>query len=104
MFADVSDVPDLLVAMDTMTRAQADFDSLPSHIRKRFGNSPIELVDFLNDPQNDDEAIKLGFKVRNPESLALEQAKILQDQNVKETKTKTKGAGDTVPSTKSSED
>lgn len=90
VYADVSEIPDLLECMEIMSKAQQDFDNLPAQIRKRFGNSPVELVDFLNDSKNDEEAIKLGFKQRNKDSLALEQAKKLQEQNVQETKEKLK--------------
>lgn len=97
VYADVSEIPDLLECMEIMTRAQQDFDALPSHIRKRFGNSPTELVDFLNDSKNDDEAIELGFKTRNAQSVALQKAAEEQEKLVKATKQKAKGAGGAPP-------
>ena len=35
--------------------------ALPSDVRSRFGNNPAELLDFLNDNSNYDEAIRLGL-------------------------------------------
>lgn len=55
---------------DMLTRvnaAQAAFDSLPAAIRTRFGNDPGELLDFMDDPSNREEAVKLGL-VRRRES------------------------------------
>lgn len=64
VFADMSNIPDLTEAMTTVTNAQQAFNELPAETRKRFGNSPVELYNFLMNPKNDDEAIKLGFKTR----------------------------------------
>lgn len=63
-YADVSAIPDLQSALDQVTKAQQAFDDLPSNLRKRFGNSPVEMVNFLSDPKNDQEAISLGLKVK----------------------------------------
>jgi phage internal scaffolding protein len=41
--------------------AQYQFDQLPALIRDRFHNDPQEMLAFLNDPNNYDEAIKLGL-------------------------------------------
>jgi len=38
--------------------------ALPSDVRKRFSNDPAELIDFLADKKNDEEAIKLGLKIK----------------------------------------
>lgn len=65
-FADVSQIKDLHQSMIQVTKAQQLFDSLPSDLRLRFGNSPVEMVNFFNDPNNTDEAIKMGF-LKKPE-------------------------------------
>lgn len=73
-YADVTGIKDLLDSMSTVTRAQQTFNSLPAVLRKRFGNSPVEFVNFLDDPKNDAEAVKLGLKkYRLDEPLAREQ-------------------------------
>lgn len=87
VYADVSQIPDLLECMEIMTTAQQDFDKLPAEVRKRFGNSPVELVDFLNDKNNDEEAIKMGFKEK-PKKSDLDKALDSQNELIKELKTK----------------
>lgn len=52
---------DFQKAMNLIVNAQAMFDELPSDIRKRFDNSPEKLLTFFEDPNNRDEAIKLGL-------------------------------------------
>ena len=37
------------------------FNQLPAEIRKRFDNSPGMLLEFMEDPNNRDEAIELGL-------------------------------------------
>lgn len=41
--------------------AQHEFSMLPAHVRHRFGNDPGQLLDFLADEANYDEAVKLGI-------------------------------------------
>lgn len=62
MIADVSEIPDLLESMQTVTKAQQTFAQLPAHLRDRFGNSPVQLINFLQNPENDQEAVSLGLK------------------------------------------
>jgi len=65
-YADVSQIPNLGEAMMQVKEAEDAFSSLPASIRRRFGNSPVEMVSFLQDPQNDPEAIRLGLKNHKP--------------------------------------
>lgn len=65
-YADVSEIPDLAGALATVTHAQLTFDSLPAELRVRFGNSPVEMVNFLKDPANLEESIKLGLRDKKP--------------------------------------
>lgn len=65
-FADVSEIPDLLEAIKTVTSAQQTFDELPAELRRKFGNSPVNMVEYLQDPSNDIEAVKLGLKEYPP--------------------------------------
>lgn len=49
---------------DSILRAQeaeATFMSLPAVIRARFSNDPGQLIDFLANPNNGPEAVKLGL-------------------------------------------
>lgn len=61
-YADLSEIPkNLTSAMETVQKAQMAFDSLPSNVRERFGNSPESMMAFLSDKNNKEEAIKLGL-------------------------------------------
>jgi len=47
---------------DRLVRATKEaFMLLPSTIRDRFHNNPAKLLNFLEDPKNRDEAIKIGL-------------------------------------------
>ena len=59
-FGDVSGI-DFKEAQDLVAKAKSSFNDLPSEIRNRFKNSPQELLAFMDDPNNRDEAIKLGI-------------------------------------------
>lgn len=60
-YGDYTEVPDYRQSIEFIMHAQDQFDQLPAKIRKEFNNNPAELLDFLNDPANKDEAIRLGL-------------------------------------------
>lgn len=62
---DFSDIGDFQHCLDKIERAKAEFEALPSEIRSRFGNEPHSYVDFVLDPKNEEECIRLGLKVRH---------------------------------------
>lgn len=64
VYADVSQVPDLLTASTIVKGAQELFDSLGSRVRERFHNNPQEMINFLRDPQNHEEAVKYGLMTK----------------------------------------
>lgn len=67
MYGDFVDSPQSYQeALSAVFEAQAGFDALPSKVRQRFNNDPAELLAFLQDSANLDEAIKLGL-VEKPE-------------------------------------
>jgi len=61
-YGDFTGASDFHTMMQRVVAARQDFDSLPSDLRKRFGNDPGQLLDFLANPDNNAEAIKLGLK------------------------------------------
>lgn len=68
-FGDMTGI-DFKTAHDLVISAQNSFDALPSEIRNRFQNSPEHLLRFMEDPNNRDEAIKLGLILEStPEHL-----------------------------------
>lgn len=54
-------VTDYQSALNLLLDADESFMSLSADVRKRFDNSPAKLLDFLNDSDNMDEAVKLGL-------------------------------------------
>lgn len=61
LYGDFSDVADFQEAQNLIARTTEYFDLLPSDLRARFNNNPSEFLAFVNDPQNTEEAIKLGI-------------------------------------------
>lgn len=59
-YGDVTGV-DFQSAMTTIVKAEQMFGDLPSSVRKRFQNDPAEFLSFVNDPENRDEAVRLGL-------------------------------------------
>ncbi|QXP45064.1 internal scaffolding protein [Microvirus mar38] len=57
----------LTESMNVVARARAQFEMLPSNLRARFENDPRKLVDFVNDSNNYDEALRLGLVNKRPE-------------------------------------
>lgn len=52
---------DFKQSLDMINNASTMFMELPSNIRKHFNNSPIDFLDFMDNPDNREEAIKLGL-------------------------------------------
>lgn len=67
VYADVSNITDYQESMQKIVTANAAFDSLPSDMRLRFANDPGQLLNFLQDPKNYDEGVKLGLLQKRPE-------------------------------------
>lgn len=69
-YGDVSNVPDLRAILDQANDARNRFMELPAKLRARFHNEPSELWQFVQDPENADEAVRLGLlaRVPNPET------------------------------------
>lgn len=71
-YGDFSSGVDYLDAQLLVKNAEAEFASLPAHIRDRFRNNPFELLEFVSQPENREEARKLGLL--RPEAAAAAQA------------------------------
>jgi len=70
-YGDFTNVPDLRTALDLVNDATNRFMELPSGLRTRFHNRPGELWEFVNNPENADEAVRLGL-LRRVEPLQTE--------------------------------
>lgn len=60
-FGDFSNIPSYKESLEVVIDAQHMFSELPSAVRNRFRNDPGELLEFLSNPANRDEAAKLGL-------------------------------------------
>lgn len=59
-------VTDYQTALNMVIQAKAAFGELPAKTRARFHNNPQELLAFLEDPENKEEARKLGLVKPEP--------------------------------------
>lgn len=66
MFGDFTSVPDFVESQNIIAKANEMFDAMPLNIRKRFNYNPEELLAFVNDENNKEEAIKLGIATEKP--------------------------------------
>lgn len=63
-YGDFSAVVDYHSAMNAIRNADAEFMSLPAHIRQMFGNDPGELVNAVLDPDRYDDLVDAGLAVK----------------------------------------
>lgn len=61
-YADLTEITDLTEAHEKIQYADKVFSSLPARLRSKFENDPQKFIQYLNDPSNDEEAIKFGLK------------------------------------------
>lgn len=69
MYGDFSQVTDYRQALQIVLEADAKFMELPAKLRSRFDNDPAKFLEFVENPANLKEMIKLGLaKERPPEA------------------------------------
>lgn len=68
---DFEGVFDFQSAMNVIVDARQSFDSMPAQVRSRFSNDPAKFVDFCSNPENLEEARKLGLAPREPVAPAV---------------------------------
>lgn len=60
-YADFTEMGDYMENMNKVVEAREMFESLPAKVRERFANNPANMIEFVMDSSNKDEAIKLGL-------------------------------------------
>lgn len=65
-FGDFTGIGDFHQVQNQIKSAENQFMSLPPNIRKLFGNNVGNLVDFISDPGNREQAIELGLLPQPP--------------------------------------
>ncbi len=61
LYDDVSDVTSYKEAIDRVQETKERFDELPSELRAKFENDPLQMLEYLTNPENHDEMVKLGL-------------------------------------------
>lgn len=61
VFGDLSDTPTYQDALQVIINAENAFMTLDAKTRKKFSNSPSEFLEFIDDPQNAAEMVKMGL-------------------------------------------
>jgi len=80
-YGDFTGVVDYHTALNQVIAAEDEFMSLPATLRARFENDPAQLIEFLDKPENKDEAIKLGLvnpSVELPQVVEVPQEKAVE--------------------------
>ncbi len=67
-FADVSEIGDFQECQNQIQDAHKAFMTLPPDLRARFENEPAQLLDFMKDENNREEAIELGIITKATET------------------------------------
>jgi len=80
-YGDFTGIGDYHTALNQVIAAEDEFMSLPATLRARFENDPAQLIEFLDNPENKDEAIKLGLinkPVELPQVVEVPQEKAVE--------------------------
>jgi len=62
-YVDYEGVFDFQSAMNAVRQADENFMRMDAKVRARFNNSPQEFLEFFANPENTDEAIRLGLAI-----------------------------------------
>lgn len=61
MYGDFTNAQDFQNCLERIQSADQAFMELPADIRKRFANDPAQLITYINNPENEQEAVELGL-------------------------------------------
>lgn len=64
-YGDFSSVLEFQQAQNILIEAQDAFDALPASLRKRFDNDPAVMLEFIENPDNREEAENLDWLISN---------------------------------------
>lgn len=66
-YGDVSDIAGYQESLEVVMKANELFGNMSAEIRKKFKNNPMDMITWLQDPKNAQEAFDLGMTVKKPE-------------------------------------
>lgn len=72
---------DYLTMQNAVIDVQKYFDSLPSETRDFFANSPVNYLDFINDPKHRDECISMGL-IEKPAPAPVDPAPVVEPKDI----------------------
>ena len=87
LYGDFSQVANYATAQIKIAEAKSEFEQLPSGIKEKFDNDVTNLLDFVDDPENEAEAIQLGLlpEVEQPKEIEpkepISESKQVEDSN-----------------------
>lgn len=76
-YADFENVVDFRSALDVVVSGREAFMEMPADVRKRFANDPALFLEFVHDPANYDEAVKLGIAMPEPKPVKPEPLEVI---------------------------
>lgn len=65
VYGDFSEIGSYQEALMKVQQVDDMFDALPAKLRSRFDNNPALFLDFIDNPDNHDELVKLGLVEAN---------------------------------------
>jgi len=69
-FGDFSEVPDYQSALNMVIDAQEKFLQIPARIREQFDHDPNKFIEFVSNPSNSEELVKMGLAMSKAEKPA----------------------------------
>lgn len=76
---DISNAPsNYMDVMNQLNEARDQFMTLPAKVRSQFDNDPGQFVNFVSDPANIDEMLRLGLAVKRPDPIPSDTDRIVE--------------------------
>lgn len=97
-FGDFSDPVTFQQSMNIVANAQQQFLLLPAAVRARFQNEPAKMLEFIADPENAQELIKMGLATKpipTPEPQPIKVTMVNPESSDDHTPSKPKGSKST---------
>lgn len=79
-YGDFSNLGDYQDSLNTVLTADNMFAELTAEVRRRFDNDPQQFIEFCEDPNNQDEAVRLGIAAK-PEPDQVETDQVVEGEN-----------------------
>lgn len=76
-YLDVSDVPDLMSALNLLNAATEAFMALPAITRREFDNDPVKFIQYAENPENLDRMREWGLAPPKPQPAPPTEVKVV---------------------------